>query len=136
MRRSGLCVGLGILLSICFVERSIVKAKTQPFQPLVNSVALLQGRSEISGTVFGESHRPLADVYVELLDDVDSTIRRAKTTGSGRFEFGGLVNGRYIVKVLPYGTDYSEQSREVTIAAVSAVAGSGSDRQIVDFVLK
>ena len=99
-------------------------------------VSFYQGRNEISGTVFDETRRPVADVWVELLDDVNSSIRRAKTTASGRFIFSGLVNGRYFVRVLPYGTDYLEQRQEVTLAAVSAVSGSGSDRQNIDIQLK
>jgi len=46
------------------------------------------------------------------------------------------VDGRYKVRVLPYGTDYLEQSQEVTLTSVSAIAGSGSDRQNVDIYLK
>ena len=40
------------------------------------------GRSVITGTVFVEAHRPIADVWVELLDDFNSTISRVKTDGS------------------------------------------------------
>jgi tetratricopeptide (TPR) repeat protein len=96
-----------------------------------------QGRNTISGTVFGESNRPVADVHVELQDDFNSTINRAKTDASGRFTFGSLVDGRYRVKVLAYGTDYMEQSQEVTLASISSVTGgSGSDRQYIDIHLR
>ena len=99
-------------------------------------VLLVQGRNAISGTVFGESNRPVADIYVELLTDVNSTINRIKTDGLGRFNFNSLANGRYKVKVLPYGTNYLEQIQEVILANVSAIAGSGSDRQYVDIYLR
>ncbi|HEU4390530.1 MAG TPA: carboxypeptidase-like regulatory domain-containing protein, partial [Blastocatellia bacterium] len=52
-----------------------------------------QGRNAIYGTVFGESRRPVADVYVELLDDVNTTLKQVKTDASGRFTFTGLVDG-------------------------------------------
>jgi tetratricopeptide (TPR) repeat protein len=121
-----------LVILITFILACAVTVDTHVFASLLAA----QGRSEISGTIFGDSRRPLADVYVELLDDVNSTLRRSRTNQTGRFTFTGLVNGRYVVRVLPYGTDYLEDSREVVLAAVSAVAGSGSDRQIVDFYLK
>lgn len=103
---------------------------------LVTAGLAPQGRNEIYGRVFGEDRRPLADVYVELLDDFNAPLRHTKTDGGGRFSFGGLINGRYVIKALPYGTDYLEQSQEVTLSAVSATAGSGSDTQHVSFALR
>lgn len=100
------------------------------------SATLAQGRNAISGTVFGESNRPVPDVFVEMLNDTYSTVGRVKTDGSGRFAFDGLGEGRHKVKVLPYGTDYLEQTQEVVLASVSAVPGSGSDRQYVDIYLR
>jgi Tfp pilus assembly protein PilF len=95
------------------------------------------GRSVITGTVFTESHRPLADVWIELLDDFNSTLSRAKTDGSGRFTFGSLINGNYRLRVLPYGTDYKEQTQDVTLVSASAVPGrAGADRQNIDIYLK
>ncbi|MFZ0063956.1 MAG: carboxypeptidase regulatory-like domain-containing protein [Pyrinomonadaceae bacterium] len=95
------------------------------------------GRSVITGTVFVEAHRPIADIWIELLDDFNSTISRLKTDPSGRFTFGGLINGNYRLRVLPYGTDYKEQVQEVTLASVSAVSGRpGTDRQTIDIYLK
>jgi tetratricopeptide (TPR) repeat protein len=95
------------------------------------------GRSVITGTVFVAAHRPIADVWVELLDDFNSTISRVKTDGSGRFTFTSLQSGNYRLRVLPYGTDYKEQIQEVTLTSVSAVSGRpGMDRQILDIYLK
>lgn len=96
----------------------------------------IQGRNVISGTVFGESNRPVSDIYVELLDDMNSAIRRVKTDGTGRFEFNGLANGRYIIKALSFGTDYLDQLQEVTLGTISSVLGSGSDRQHVQIYLR
>jgi len=101
---------------------------------VVTSIA--QGRNAITGTVFGESHRPVPDVYVELTDDFNSTINRSKTDASGRFSFYGLLSGRYRVKALPYGTGYLEQTQEVVLTSVSAMPGSGADRQNIDIVLR
>ena len=99
-------------------------------------VTAVQGRNIVSGTIFGENHRPVADVNVELLDDFNAGLRRAKTDGSGRFTFSNLVDGRYRIKVLPYGTDYLEQTEEVVLISVSSTAGSGSTRENIDIYLK
>jgi len=95
------------------------------------------GRSVITGTVFVEAHRPVADIWIELLDDFNSTVSRVKTDASGRFTFSNLINGNYRLRVLPYGTDYKEQVQDVTLSSVSAVSGRpGADRQIIDIYLK
>jgi tetratricopeptide (TPR) repeat protein len=128
-----LVVSFGILLTTAF-SQSIVGV--HEVTALTTITFVVQGRNTIYGTVSGESNRPVADVYVELLDDFNSSISQTKTDGTGRFTFRGLVNGRYRVKALPYGTDYLEQTQEVTLAAVSATAGSGADTQHIEFYLK
>jgi len=99
-------------------------------------VSILQGRNSISGIVFGESRTPMVDTYVQLLDELGTTITQTRTNGSGRFAFYGLSNGRFKVKVFPVGTDYMEQVQEVQLTPVSAIAGSGGDNQTVDFYLR
>ena len=117
-----LLLGLGMALSIASNQTA--------------SAAVLQGRNAIGGTVFGDGSRPLADVFVECLNDVYFTVGRTRTDGSGRFSFSGLGEGRYKVKALPYGTEYLEQTQEVVLSSVSAIPGSGSDRQYVDIYLR
>ena len=99
-----------------------------------NQAVLAQGRNEISGTVFSELGRPLADIYVELVTDLGSSLTRIRTNASGRFTFAGLTNGTYKVRILPYGTDYREQTQEVTLANVSS--SNGSDRQQLEIYLR
>src|SRR5215510_538954 len=99
-----LSVVLALQAVVCAQSNVSFAALNSPVN-LNHSTHLIQGRNEINGTVFGESGRPVPDVYVELLDDVNSTLARSKTTQSGRFSFSNLVNGRYVVRVLPYGTD-------------------------------
>lgn len=114
---------------------SFLKAHPSTNQ-LLTSTSLAQGRNAISGTVFGVARHPVPDVQLELLDDVNSTISRVKTDAAGRFTFSGLVSGRYNIRVLPYGTDYLEQTQEVTLSSVSLMAGGGADRQQIDIYLK
>jgi tetratricopeptide (TPR) repeat protein len=123
----GLAIGLG--------QSSTVPARRHLDQ-IWFEASVPQARNAISGTVYGESHRPIADINVELFDDFNSPLSRVKTNASGRFTFGGLANGRFKVKALPYGTDYLEQTEEVILASVSVVAGRGSDHQNIDIYLR
>jgi tetratricopeptide (TPR) repeat protein len=94
-------------------------------------------RNVITGHVFGESRLPLSDVFVELLDDLGVTVNRTRTNSSGRYEFASLPEGRFKVRVLPYGTDYAEQVQEVVVANFSALGGgSGGEIQQRDFYLR
>jgi Tfp pilus assembly protein PilF len=102
----------------------------------ISLTAFAQGRNSISGLVFGESRTPLGDTYVELLDELGSTIIQTKTNGSGRYAFYGLSSGRFKIRVFPVGTDYMEQVQEVLLSPVSAIPGSGGDNQQVDFYLR
>jgi tetratricopeptide (TPR) repeat protein len=111
---------------------ALVKARPTAFA----AVTQQRRRNSISGHVFGESRRPMSDVFVELLDDLGVTINRTRTTPSGRYEFPALPEGRFKVRVLPYGTDYGEQVQEVVISNVSALGGgSGAEIQQRDFYL-
>ena len=129
---------LGVAIGAMAPGQLPVQASSRPNISLVNNALLTQaGRSVITGTVFAEAHRPIADIWVELLDDFNSAIGRDKTDGSGRFMFGGLLNGNYRLRVLPYGTDYEEQVQEVTLVSVSPISGRpGVDRQNIDIYLK
>jgi hypothetical protein len=135
MKKLGYLVfGLGVLLTVPVGQPTVNASQITASILALSGVA--QGRNTINGTVFNDSHRPVADAYVELLDDYNSTLGRSKTDGSGHFTFNGLIDGRYKVKVVPYGTDYLEQTQDVVLASVSAIAGSGSARENVDFYLK
>ena len=94
------------------------------------------GGNTISGFVFNASRQPVSDVYVELLSDLGTTLSRTKTSGSGFYTFRGLSDGRYGVKVLPYNTNFVEQTRAVTLISVSAIPGSGGTQEQVDFYLR
>ncbi len=91
--------------------------------------------SRIQGQVFGEGRRPMADLWVELLNEVDSVLKRIKTDGIGGYYFGNLSAGRYTVRVRTFGTGYEEQSQQVEINGF--VGGRQvSDSQQKDFVLR
>ncbi|MGH9902079.1 MAG: carboxypeptidase regulatory-like domain-containing protein, partial [Pyrinomonadaceae bacterium] len=137
-RRARLLLGLAAGIAVVpGREISAVEHPPESFQPSTYAPPVPQGRNSISGHVFSESRRPLSDVFVELLDDLGVTINRAKTNGSGRYEFPGLREGRFKVRVLPYGTDYAEQTQEVVVSNVSALGGgTGGEMRQVDFYLR
>ena len=92
-----------------------------------NTVAAQQVTS-ISGHVSDNQRNPLADLQVELLDDVDSVIQRTKTDNSGLFTFRRLSNGIFQIRVQTYGTSFVGQTQRVQLER-------GRAFEQVDFVL-
>ncbi len=126
-------IGLLILLVSASAQPGVTASRVTA--SMFASAFIPQGRNTIYGVVYGESHRGVPDIYVELLDDVNSSLGQAKTDALGRFTFSSLVDGRYIVRVKPYGTDYMEQSQEVTLSSIASVRGSGSTTEHLDIYL-
>lgn len=94
-----------------------------------------QSTSRITGQIFGANRRPLADVYVELRNEVETVLQRTKTNGSGVYTFANLTAGRFSVRVRPFGTAYEEQIQDVELTTI--VGGRNvADIQYKDFYLK
>ena len=92
--------------------------------------------STISGIVYDNQRNPLIEVDVELLDDYYRQVNHTRTSASGRYEFGGLIDGRYTVKVMPFRYDLIDESALVEIATVVAVQGGQSNAYMTqDFYL-
>lgn len=95
--------------------------------------ATLQTNSNtISGHVSNDQRAPLADVRVELLNEVDSVIRTVKTDGSGLFVFRKLSDGTFQVRVDTSGTKYVSQTKRVDLARPH---GFGAAFEELEFVL-
>ena len=105
---------------------------------LLNIVAAVsaQNRNSITGFVFSAERRPVSNVPVELANEVYQVLQRTRTDGSGRYFFTGISSGRFIVKVLPLGTNLEEQSQEVEIINIPRPGGSASDQAFKDFYLR
>lgn len=92
--------------------------------------------STITGFVFDSERRPVAQIPVELMNDVNSVLQRMKTDGSGRFMFRGVSQGRFQIRVLPLGTNYEEQTQEVEIYGIGATGRPIADNIQKDFYLR
>jgi len=86
----------------------------------------------VSGHVSNDQRVPLADVRVELLNEVDSVIRTVKTDGSGLFVFRKLSDGTFQVRVQTSGTNYVSQTKRVDLARPH---GFGAAFEELDFTL-
>src|ERR1051325_3209473 len=96
------------------------------------SPGLQTNSNTISGHVSNDQHMPLADIRVELLDQLDSVIRTVKTDGSGLFVFRKLSDGTFQVRVQTSGTNYVSQTKRVELARPH---GFGAAYEELDFVL-
>lgn len=91
----------------------------------------------ISGTVYDRQGNTLNAVEVELQDEYYRLLQRVRTDSIGRYQFSGLNNGNYTVKVLPFQYDLQDQSQYVEIQAISARPGDpGSMYVSQDFYLQ
>jgi tetratricopeptide (TPR) repeat protein len=86
--------------------------------------------------VLNSSRQPVSDLYVELLDDVERSLQRAKTDGTGRFAFSGIPQGTFYVRVQTFGTNLVSQTVRVTVFNASVGATTGRYHEEVSFTLK
>jgi tetratricopeptide (TPR) repeat protein len=95
-----------------------------------------QSNNTISGHVFNPARQPLTEVYVELLNEVNSIIGRRKTTSGGRYVFTGLTGGTFTIRVLTGGLEFEEQSFEVSISSNGVAGRSPTESIQQDFYLR
>jgi Flp pilus assembly protein TadD len=114
---------LGVVLASA-TTREVSAVPGGAASPLINT---------IEGIVWDPNHRPVADVYVELQNEMMMSLARSRTTSSGRFSFQVANPGNYYVKVLAGGTQFMDASELVEIVAVTNLS---SDQANVDIYLK
>ncbi len=78
----------------------------------------------ISGTIFDERRNPIANIFVELQDDLYRSVSRVRTDGSGRYTFAGMRDGRYVIRVIPSQFAFEEQIVEVEVVNFNNRANS------------
>ena len=97
--------------------------------------ATAQGGHSVGGIILDTSRRPLDNLQIELLDDVEATIKRTRTDGTGRYVFTGLSPGTFYIRVQTFGTNYVSQTLRISISSLSGTS-SGRSYQDYSFVLK
>lgn len=93
------------------------------------------GASTIQGIVYDKQRNTLSDVSVELLNDYHQTVDRARTDVSGRYQFNGLGDGRYSVRVFPFRYDLEDQELPVEIITQNVRGTEGTGFFPLDFYL-
>lgn len=119
-------------IALCLVNAFVIPFFILQAQAQVPSF----GGSTISGFVFDSERRPVPQIPVELMNDVNSVLQRTKTDGSGRFFFRLGSQGRFQIRVLPLGTNYEEQTQEVEIYGMGASGRPLTDNIQKDFYLR
>lgn len=102
--------------------------------------SVVQG-NQIMGHISDSNRQPVARIYVELMNDYYQMLRRVQTDGSGFYSFSNISAGNFKVKVVSSGTDFLEQTQDVTITNFvtntgTAIIVGGRDSQQVDFILR
>ncbi len=93
------------------------------------------GASTIQGTVYDKQRNTLSEIEVELLNDFYQAINRARTDGSGRFQFNGVRDGRYTVRVFAFRYDLEDQEQPIEIITQNIRGGEGTGFFLADFYL-
>lgn len=91
-----------------------------------------QNANVISGHVSDDRRKPIADLRVELLNEVDSVLQTVKTDGSGAFIFRKLSDGTFQIRVQASGTGYEGQVKRVELTRPH---GFGAATEEIDIVL-
>jgi len=97
-------------------------------------MASAQNFNRIEGSVLDENGRPVPDVYIELADSMEGDLARTRSTGSGRFVFGGLSTGRFKVTIITAGTSFLSETKDVEI--VGTALRNSTEIVYTDFRLK
>lgn len=98
------------------------------------SATVTQSQNSIRGSVFDQSRRPVENLRVELLDEVEGVLATTYTSGSGQFVFYRLSSGTFQIRVLTTGTDYQSKTERVTIVG-SIFGGRGAQSEQIDIIL-
>jgi len=93
------------------------------------------GASTIQGTVYDKQRNTLSEIGVELLNDYYQTINRARTDGSGRYQFNGVRDGRYTVRVFAFRYDLEDQDQPIEVITQNIRGGEGTGFFLADFYL-
>lgn len=118
-----------LLLALILFAAAVFPVRAKTFSALnVNKNAVA---NSISGIVFDNRRNALADVEVELLDDLWRYISRARTDATGRYSFSGMGAGRFKIRAMPLLLDYEESLIDVEIVPFRSSANTVSSDSIL-----
>jgi tetratricopeptide (TPR) repeat protein len=103
---------------------------------LILNPFLMQASFAILGSVRVGEGGAAGAVRVSLLNDNYQTLRTILVDASGRFQFRGLNQGVYLVKVESTSGEFEEQTQRVEFQAASGRRGSAEEVFPVDFILR
>ena len=92
-------------------------------------------RNSISGVVTDSTRNTIPDLWIELLNEVDSVIYRIRTDATGRYIFRNLSFGTFQVRIVTSGTNYVSQTVRVSLYPAT-MQGTGSHYEQQDFILR
>lgn len=113
---------------LIFIIFMIVLTASEPLQAQNN-------RSSISGVVTDSTRRTIPDLWIELLNEVDSVIFRVRTDATGRYIFRNLSFGTFQVRIVTSGTNFISQTVRVQLYPAT-MQGTGSHYEQQDFMLR
>jgi hypothetical protein len=87
----------------------------------------------VQGTIYDDTRQPVADAFVELYSNTGSMIDHQRSASTGRYMFRHLPQGRFTIKVRPFGTNLREGNEDVDLANTF---GDPSETVIQDFHLE
>lgn len=126
-------IGSVVLLLLMTTDISTPPAMNSP-GPVTSHSLAPQSTNSITGTVYSDTRRPLENMRVELLDEVDGLVASTYTNAVGQYSFYRLSSGTFQVRVLTGGSDYQSKTERVNIMG-SLMGGRGTTSEQVDFVL-
>ena len=91
-----------------------------------------QNSNMVSGHVSDDQHNSIAEIRVELLNEIDTVLQTVKTNASGLFVFRRLSDGTFQVRVQGSDKGYVMQTKRVELARPFRF---GATSEEVDFVL-
>jgi tetratricopeptide (TPR) repeat protein len=91
-------------------------------------------QNSISGIVFDENRRPVSDIYVELLDELERLIG-SRETRNGFYSFQRLNKGIYYLRVRTDGTNFREQKIRIDLGDLNSIGGVDAKQQDVYLAL-
>jgi len=83
----------------------------------------ITAQNAISGMVFDYNRRPISDINVELLDDVERLIATRKTIGGGFYSFQKLNQGIYYIRIRVAGTGYKKKKIRIDLGDLNSIGG-------------